>query len=353
MTDANSRRFAPSMHRSDTASFPDLKVGVIGTRHVHADGFARAAADLGASIVGAWEPDSDARNTWERSPLLERDEVLERADAVFVAGTNAERVDGVIAALEAGVPVLSEKPVAASHADLERLIAATTSAGSDARYMTALPVRFAGALQRARTAIEAGAIGTPLAGRGTNHGQFPGGWFGQMSEAGGGAVMDHTVHVSDALCWLLDDRIVEVYAEATRRLHDDIDVDDCGVLTFGFESGLFASLDASWSRPVSFPTWGDVWIELVGTDGRLVIDPMVRHLDIYDDRAGKLRHEPYPDEDMGHTMMTAFLTYARDGGDSPVPLAQGVHASDVIFAAYDSIKSGQVVPVLDRAAAPA
>jgi predicted dehydrogenase len=322
-----------------------MKLGIIGTRHVHADGLAACVEACGGTLVGAVERDPDARQGWTRTPLLELDELLERSDAVIVAGTNRERVDDTLAASSAGLPVLTEKPVAAGAEDLARLV----EEGDASRIMVALPVRFAASLQRARRAILDGAIGTPIAARGTNHGQFPGGWFGSLADAGGGALQDHVVHLSDALCWLLDDRVTHVYARTAQAMHADIDVEDCGVVTLDFDSGVFASIDSSWSRPASFPTWGDVWLELVGTEGRLRIDPMATHLDVYDDSAGKLRHVGYADDDMTLELVRSFLEFARAGADSaPVSFAEGIHASDVVLAAYASAASGRREPVTSR-----
>jgi predicted dehydrogenase len=322
-----------------------VKVGFIGTRHVHAGGLAQNVETCGASVVGAVEQDTEARAAWRHGPLLELDALLDASDAVVVAGTNRERVDGVLAATRAGLPVLTEKPVAADADDLARLVAEA----DPSLVAVALPVRYGASLVRARQAIADGAIGTPIAGRGTNHGQFPGGWFGSLADAGGGALQDHVVHLSDALCWLLDDRVTHAYAKAAHVLHPENDVEDCGVVTLDFASGFFASIDSSWSRPESFPTWGDVWLEVVGTGGRLRIDPMATRLELFDDAAGKLRHVPYADDDMTLELVRTFLAFAEDrtaGGH--VTLAEGVHASDVVLASYASVASGRREPVASR-----
>lgn len=322
-----------------------MKVGIIGTRHVHAAGLADNAAACGSELIGAVEQDAAARAAWTRTPLVELDELLDASDAVIVAGTNRERVDGVLAACAAGVPVLSEKPVAADAAQLARLI----EHADPSLVMVALPVRFSQPLQRARQLVSSGAIGTPIAARGTNHGQFPGGWFGSRADAGGGALQDHVVHLSDALCWLLDDRVTHAYARAAQVMHPANDVEDCGIVTLDFASGVFASIDSSWSRPQSFPTWGDVWLELVGTAGRIRIDPMATHLDVFDDSAGMLRHVGYSDDDMTLELVRSFLSFADERPPAaPVSFAEGVHASDVVLASYASVASGRREPVTTR-----
>lgn len=321
------------------------KVGIIGTRHVHADGLAANVELCGGTLVGAYEADADARAAWTRTELLELDALLDASDAVIVAGTNRERVDHTLAASKAGVPVLAEKPVAADADDLARLVAEADAS----LVMVALPVRFAESLQRARAAITSGAIGTPIAGRGTNHGQFPGGWFGSKADAGGGALQDHVVHLGDALCWLLDDHVTHAYARSAHVLQPQNDVEDCGVVTLDFASGFFASIDSSWSRPESFPTWGDVWLEIVGTEGRLRIDPMATHMELFDDSAGKLRHVGYSPDDMTRELVASFLRFVEDRPtQAPVSLREGIHASDVVLAAYASAASGHREPVTAR-----
>ncbi len=337
-----------------------LHIGVLGTRHVHAEGMARALATAGHQVAAVWDESAEARSAWERHGIgqlvADRDALLAAVDAVVVAGTNRERVDDVCACVEAGLPVLAEKPVAMNAEGADQL---RRTPDAERLVAVALPIRYSEALRRARAAIASGAIGQPLAARGTNHGQFPGGWFGDRAEAGGGALMDHTVHVADGLCWLLNDTISHVWASAAQRMHAEIDVEDCAIVMADFSGGPFASIDASWSRPASFHTWGDVWIEIAGSEGRIIIDPMARHVDLYDDSAGRLRTIGFGD-DMTAAMLESFAAWAtqiasagshevafnadpQDLSDmvAPVSLAEGLHATDVVLAAYDSVASGE------------
>src|SRR6059058_5868505 len=82
--------------------------------------------------------------------------------------------------------------------------------------------------------------------RATNPGQYPGSWFGDKRLAGGGAVMDHTVHAADVIRWLLSDEFVRVQAELGAFIYG-LEVEDCGILTCDLAGGAFASIDCSWS----------------------------------------------------------------------------------------------------------
>src|SRR5947209_6613557 len=79
--------------------------------------------------------------------------------------------------------------------------------------MTAFPCRYSPVMQKLKAMIDSGSAGKVLAFRGTNRGRNPGGWFIDRQLSGGGAMIDHTVHVTDLMRWLLRDEVKEVYAE--------------------------------------------------------------------------------------------------------------------------------------------
>ena len=155
------------------------------------------------------------------------------------------------------------------------------------RLATAFPCRYSPAFGRLRAQVQAGAIGEVLAIRGTNRGRMPGGWFMDRALSGGGAVIDHTVHVADLNRVLLGREATEVYAEIGSGFYHQ-EWDDTGFLTIGYDGGVFATLDTSWSRPKTYPTWGDVTMQVVGTGGVLDMDMFAQNLVHYDDAAGRV-----------------------------------------------------------------
>ncbi len=142
---------------------------------------------------------------------------------------------------------------------------------NDVLLQVAFPVRFAPLAQHVKQLLDDQVIGEVLAINSTNHGKMPGGWFVDKSLSGGGAAIDHIVHVTDLIRWMLKQEVTEVYAELATRYYD-LDVEDCGMVMMELESGAIVSLDPSWSRPKAFPTWGDVTMKFVGTKGNLTVD---------------------------------------------------------------------------------
>src|SRR5690625_7873654 len=72
----------------------------------------------------------------------------------------------------------------------------------------AYPVRFSQPMRELKEKIDQGDFGEILAFRTTNRGQNPGGWFIEKDKSGGGAVLDHTVHMVDIMRWRSEERRV-------------------------------------------------------------------------------------------------------------------------------------------------
>jgi predicted dehydrogenase len=208
-----------------------------------------------------------------------------------------------------------------------------------------LPVRGSPAVIALKDAIAAGALGRIRAVRATNPGQYPGLWFGDKRQAGGGAAMDHTVHAADAIRWLLGDEFARVQAELGSFIYG-LDVEDCGVLTCDLAGGGFASIDCSWSRPQTFPTWGGVTLHVVGERATVDIDVFRQALTHYDDATGRARLVGWGD-DLTARMVAGFVEAILAGRPVPIDGVDGLRALEVVIAAYRSSELGRPVAIAD------
>jgi predicted dehydrogenase len=256
-------------------------------------------------------------------------------EAVIICSENVRHRPLVEMAAQAGKHILCEKPLATTVADAEAMIRACEAAG--VQLMTAFPCRFSPVIQRLKETLDSGKVGEIVAARGTNRGRNPGGWFIEKSESGGGATIDHTVHVTDLLRWILRDEVKEVYAEISNSIgHQSFD--DVGFLSLTFEKGTFATLDASWSRPKSFPTWGDVTLEVITTQGTLSLDMFAQNLVVYSDKNSSTSwHNWGGNIDSG--LVGAFAEAVREGSPVPITGTDGLRAAEVALAAYQSAET--------------
>jgi Oxidoreductase family, NAD-binding Rossmann fold len=177
-----------------------VKVGVVSFAHIHAPPYASVLSSLDAAdFVGIADDDAsrgpEAAGRFGVRFFEDAQGLFEAVDAVVVCSENSNHARDTVAALENGVHVLCEKPISTTVEDPRAMIRASEEAGHQLRI--AFPVRSLPAVRQAKEIVRSGRIGRVLAVNGTNHGQIPGGWFLDPELAGGGAVMDHTVHVAD------------------------------------------------------------------------------------------------------------------------------------------------------------
>jgi UDP-N-acetylglucosamine 3-dehydrogenase len=319
-----------------------VRVGVVSFAHVHAPPYASVLSSLDATdFVGVADDDtSRGREAADKFGIRFFEDargLFEAVDAVVVCSENRKHARDVIAALESGVHVLCEKPISTSVEDARAMIRASEEAGRQLRI--ALPVRYLSAVRQAREVVRSGGIGRILAVSGTNHGRIPGGWFLDPDLAGGGAVMDHTVHLTDALRWMFGAEAKSVYAEIGTFFGAG-GIDDGAILTLEFEGGMvadgaFATIDPSWSRGEGYPTWGDVTLRITGTSGVLNVDAFAQRLTTFDHEAGSTSWT-YTGEDMNVLMLEDFLRGVAENSPAGANGVDGLRALEIVLAAYRS-----------------
>jgi len=261
--------------------------------------------------------------------------------AVVICSENARHREMVVAAAAAGKHILCEKPLATTRADGLAMLAACREHG--VKLQIAFPMRFSPPAIALREAVRAGTIGTPLMVMATNPGRMPPGWFGDPALAGGGATMDHTVHVADLLRWIFDQEIVSVYAEVDTRIHPEIATDDVGVLLLGLDGGLSASLDASWTRAKTWPIWGGLTMEVIGERGVLSMNAFVQNIQHFDDRAGRYALVPFS-AGGDPQLIQSFVDAIREDARPPVTGEDGLRALEVALCAYASARHHEPIP---------
>ncbi len=324
-----------------------VRVGIVSFAHVHAPQYAAVLSALdGADFVGITDPEAsrgaEAADRFGVRFFEEARDLFGAADAVVVCSKNREHRRDVVAALEGGAHVLCEKPIATTVADARAMIRASEE--TERQLRIAFPVRYLSAVRHAREAVRSGGVGRVLAVNGTNHGQIPSGWFLDPEAAGGGAVMDHTVHVADALRWILGAEASSVYAEVGTFFGGQ-EVDDGAILTVEFEGGaagggVFATIDPSWSRGDGYPTWGDVTLRITGTSGVLDVDAFARPLTMFDHESKGVSWT-HTGEDMNVLMLQDFLRGVSEDSPACASGIDGLRALEMVLAAYTSGRTNE------------
>jgi predicted dehydrogenase len=315
-----------------------MRIALLGCAHVHAQAYARRLAELpDVTFTGIFDPDSREPPDWAWSGVRAipgLDEAIASADAVVIASATSDHRRLAAAAAHAGRHVLCEKPLATTIADATAMVATARDAG--VVLATAFPMRFAPAVSSAWRAVRAGTFGQILAFSGANNGQMPPpAWFADPVRAGGGAVMDHTVHLADLMRWFVQDEIAEVYAEVDTLLHD-IRVDDVGVLSVRFAGGAIGTIDASWNRPARYPSWGGLELRIVAEEGVIDIDAFAQRLTTYGSHGATWVGWG---SDADRAMLQAFVQTCRGQETRLASGEDGLAALRIVIMAYDSART--------------
>ena len=219
--------FIAGVHAQVLAGIDDVQVAAIVDPH---EGRALAlAANVGARTL----------------PSVEA--LLGEVDAVYLCAPNAFHAGLAIAALDAGLHVFSEKPMATSLADARRVREAAAQAKGV--YQIGFNKRFAPIYRALKERIESGELNPRWAHMKMNRGELQRpAWVADPSLSGG-FLYDTPIHLLDLSCWLFGP-LQEVVCRAARTCAEQLD-DFAMLLTF--QSGLSATLCSSAHTTWLFP----------------------------------------------------------------------------------------------------
>jgi predicted dehydrogenase len=234
---------------------PPIGIGLIGCGmigQIHADGLAKlvedgeivavAAADLSdASIAATQRNCAFARTSNDASSVIADPAV----DAVMIATPTAAHRDVVLAAVESGKPVFCEKPLAPTFDVVQELCRAVDASGLIAR--VGFHSRFHPILNKLDAIVRSGELGRPMGYSLRDDQYWPTGavvpghssWRSDRAVAGGGALLEHSIHSADILSWLFGPART-VYARTRQSF--GFDVEDTAALTIEHETGVVGNL---------------------------------------------------------------------------------------------------------------
>lgn len=217
-----------------------------------------AIAQSGAArVVALADSAADvARQAAERAPgaamLGSLEELLDAdLDGIVIATPSALHAAQAIAALERGVAVFCQKPLARTAAETRRVVDAARAA--DRLLAVDLSYRFTDGMRRIRDVIRAGEIGTVYAVDLVFHNAYgpdkP--WFYDPALSGGGCVIDLGIHLVDLALWSLDfPRVTSVegrlFAKGEPLSAPITRVEDYAIARLDLETGAAVRLACSW-----------------------------------------------------------------------------------------------------------
>ncbi|HEY1651810.1 MAG TPA: Gfo/Idh/MocA family oxidoreductase [Acidimicrobiales bacterium] len=349
-----------------------VRIGFVGSGLIawaHALGL-QAMIDggvLDASIVAVHDPHQrraerfvEAVGAPGAAAVADASEVAARADAVYVCTPTAAHRAAVDEALAAGCAVFCEKPLDRDLARATALVEAVTAAGVTSQ--CGLVLRSAPVFRSLRDLIAQGTLGPPMAAVFRDDQYFPiqgtyaSQWRADVAAAGGGCLIEHSIHDVDILRFCFGE--VDRLAARTANHAGHEAVEDVASVSLTFASGLEAQLTSVWHDVLSrgstrrvevFCREGMVWFDdefrgplhiqtSQGTEVRACPSPAwVDELPLAHDEMG-LALRAYVEADRG------FVDAVTQGGASEPGLEVALAAHRLVDAAYRSAaQSGEPI----------
>jgi 1,5-anhydro-D-fructose reductase (1,5-anhydro-D-mannitol-forming) len=266
-------------------------------------------------------------------------------DVVYISTTNDLHASQAIAAAKAGKHILSDKPLALNLTDAQAMVSAANDKG--VVFGTNHHLRNAVTHRTMRQLIKDGAIGKPLAARVFHAVYLPPrlqGWRLNRPEAGGGVILDITVHDADTLHFLLDDDVQDVIARSAQQGLGQGGLEDAVMGVMYFRNGTLAMFHDAFT--IKHAQTG---VEVHGTEGSLIAknvmtqDPVG---EVYLSKNGATSEVSLgPREDPYIHIVRHFNNAVRGKGQPFVSGQDGIRSLAVGLAVLESTKTGQRVPV--------
>ncbi len=328
-----------------------LRWGLIGASTIAAQHMIGAIRANGGDVVAAMSASAERakafaakhdirRSTTELAALAGGDDI----DAVYISTTNELHRDQALAAADAGKHVLCEKPLALTLADGLAIVHACRARG--VTLGTNHHLRNAATHRAMREAILAGRIGRPLFARVFHSVYLPPhlqGWRIDKPEAGGGVILDITVHDADTLRFVLDSEPVAVSAMTSRGGMAQGGLEDGVMGVVRFANGALAQFhDAFTTRyaTTGFEVHGDEG-SLIGRDCMTQApkgEVMLRTAK--GEESLRLEHENL------YARSVRLFCEAAAGRGSPAATGEdGVKSLAVALAASEAARAGREMPV--------
>lgn len=191
-------------------------------------------------------------------------------DIVSICTPPVFHKDLAIAASEAGLAVVCEKPLAGTLADAHAITEAVERAGI--LFTVGFCHRFQPEIEVLKEMIAAGQLGDVM----TFRNRFAGlnadvhqTWFGNPAVSGGGALADTSIHSIDLFRYLIGEpEGIHAFTSTRETEHGpELEVEDTAVLTMNTTNGVLGVIESSWRTPP-----GEWTVTIYGTKGTAVVD---------------------------------------------------------------------------------
>jgi len=237
-----------------------LGAGLIATYHSKSLRRSGAETECGVVRAGVFDPDPARAAAFAQASghnvCASEDEVLDNCDAVYVCTWTSEHPRQVAKALQRGLHVFCEKPLATTLGAAEEMARLANEAG--VTNQVGLVMRRSPAYLWARHLVD-----DPDAGRVMTaifrddqfipiQGHYSSTWRGDKALVGAGTLLEHSIHDVDMLRFIIGD--VERVSANQANFHGLDGIEDTVAATLAFTNGATGTLATVWHDNLARPS---------------------------------------------------------------------------------------------------
>ena len=325
--------------------------GLIGASTIAKEWVIGAIRATGGEVVSLYSTNAERGENYARENGIARAETSLEAlladgeiDAVYISTTNELHRDQAIAAAKAGKHILCEKPLALTLTDAHAMLKAVREAGVVAG--TNHHLRNAASHHAMRDAVASGKIGKVLGARVFHAVYLPPhlqGWRIERPDAGGGVILDITVHDADTLRFVLGENPVEAVAFSQQGGLSGEGLEDGVMGVLRFPSGAIAQFHDAFTTK-----YAETGFEVHGSEGSLIARNVMTQKPVgtvvLRDKHGE--HElPLDHKNLYEIALRAFHNAIAGKGQPSATLADGIWSLATGLAVAEAAKTGKATAV--------
>lgn len=308
-----------------------MRVGVIGTgamgqHHV------RIYSEMDVELVGIADTNEkrvrELANQFNTEAFTNYRNLLSNdLDAVSIAVPTTLHKEAALAAIEYGIHLLVEKPIADSLESADEIIHAANDAGL--KLMVGHIERFNPAVMKLKEIIDSGELGKIVSISTRRVGPYN----PRIRDVG--IIIDIGTHDIDVISFLYDKKVNSVYAIAGSDIHT---FEDHASILLRYDENKAGIIESNWLTPHKIRK-----LTAIGLKGVAYLDYMEQTVELHDEewiRKAKVeRSEPLKNE------LKYFIDAVLNNKEICSSGEDGLHALQVAVAAIDSYKNGRIVEV--------
>jgi len=309
-----------------------LRVGVIGVGTMGKNHARLYSELLGVELIGVVDVNETLATSIAQSygckPFADCNDLLgENLDALSIAVPTTLHKNVALDAIQRGINVLVEKPIADTVENADEIIKAALKNG--VKLMVGHVERFNPAIIKLKELVGNGLLGNIVSISAKRVGPYN----PRIRDVG--IILDLGTHDIDIMSYLYGEKIKEVYASAGSVVHSH---EDHAIITLNFDSGSSGVIDTNWLTPHKVRN-----LTVIGSRGIAEVNYIEETLKIFDQewiRDAKIEKEEPLKLELLH-----FIDCVQNDREPLVSGEQGKHALEVALAAVESARAGKVCEI--------